>query len=107
MINVETIAKGYIASWNEPDAARRRCLIDSLWTENARYVDPMMQADGQDGIAALIGGVHTKFPGYRFALTGRPDGHGSYLRFPGALCRRMVRWSPAAPTSLSWRPTVG
>jgi len=85
MIDALNLAQRYIASWNEADAAPRRQLVDSLWTEDAHYSDPMMQADGQDGIAALIGGVHTKFPGYRFALTGQPDGHRSHLRFSWSL----------------------
>jgi hypothetical protein len=85
MIDAQTLAQRYIASWNEADVPTRRRLVDGLWTENARYADPMMKAEGQDGIAALIGGVHTKFPGYRFALTGQPDGHGPYLRFSWSL----------------------
>jgi len=44
-----------------------------------------MQADGQDGIAALIGGVHAQFPGHRFTLTGQPDGFGPYVRFAWSL----------------------
>ena len=81
MLDTKDIAQRYIASWNEADAATRTRLVDELWTESARYVDPMMQAEGRDGIAALIGGVHGKFPGYRFALTGQPDGFGQYVRF--------------------------
>ena len=56
-------------------------MVDELWATDARYVDPMMQADGHDGILALIAGVHAQFPGCRFTLTGQPDGHGAYMRF--------------------------
>jgi hypothetical protein len=45
----------------------------------------MMQADGQDGIAALIGGVRTRFSGYTFALTGKADEHGPFVRFSWSL----------------------
>jgi hypothetical protein len=85
MQDAQALAQRYIASWNEEDEAARRRLVDLLWTKDARYADPMMQADGQDGIAALIGGVQAKFPGYRFALTGPADGHGSHLRFSWSL----------------------
>jgi hypothetical protein len=85
MMDAQSLAQRYIASWNEADAATRRQLVDALWTEDACYADPMMKADGQDGIAALIGGVHGKFPGYRFALTGQPEGHGRYVRFSWSL----------------------
>jgi hypothetical protein len=105
MIDAQTLAQRYIASWNEADPATRRSLIDGLWTEDSRYVDPMMQADGQNGIAALIGGVQTQFPGHRFTLTGQPDGHGPYVRFFWTLARQMAPSSPAAPTSPRWRAT--
>jgi SnoaL-like domain len=85
MIDAQEIAKRYIASWNEADAATRRGLVEGPWTEDGCYADPVMKADGQDGIAALIGGVHAQFPGYRFALTGQPDGHGAHVRFSWSL----------------------
>lgn len=85
MIDTHTIAQRYIASWNEAEATTRRQLVDSLWTEDARYVDPIMNAEGQDGIASLIGGVHAQFPAHRFALTGKVDGHGPYVRFSWSL----------------------
>jgi hypothetical protein len=85
MTDAQTLAQRYIASWNEVDGATRRRLIDGLWTENARYADPMMNADGRDGITSLIGGVHSQFPGYRFALTEPVDGHGPYVRFSWSL----------------------
>jgi hypothetical protein len=85
MIDAQTLATRYIASWNEADAAARGRLVEDLWTEDASYADPMMKADGQDAIAALIGGVHVQFPGYRFALSGQPDGHGSFVRFSWSL----------------------
>ncbi len=87
MTDAQDIAQRYIASWNEADAATRRDMIGSLWTEDARYADPMMKADGPDGISTLIGGVHTQFPGYRFAVTGQPDGHGPFIRFTWSLAQ--------------------
>jgi SnoaL-like domain len=87
MIDAQELAQRYIASWNEVDGAARRRLVDGLWTEDAGYADPMMAADGQDGITGMIGGVHSRFPGYRFALTGKPDGHGRYLRFSWSLAQ--------------------
>ena len=85
MTDVANIAQRYLASWNEADAATRRHLLDSLWTEDACYADPMMQAQGHDAIAALITGVQQNFPGCRFELTGQPDGHGRHLRFSWSL----------------------
>ena len=85
MTDAQDLALRYIESWNETDGLTRRRMVDRLWIENAQYADPMMKAEGQDGIAALIGGVHAQFPGHRFALTGEVDGHGPYLRFSWSL----------------------
>ena len=79
--NPHDIAARYIEAWNEANPERRRALVRALWTEDATYRDPVMQGDGHDGIEALIGGVQAKFPSFRFALSGRPDGFGDRLRF--------------------------
>jgi hypothetical protein len=75
------IAARYVAAWNETDAGRRRALVAALWTEDASYVDPMMAGEGHDGIEGLIAGVQARFPGFRFSLSGRPNGYGDRLRF--------------------------
>lgn len=85
MADVAKIAADYIALWNEVDPARRKALIAKAWTEDATYVDPMMQGSGHAEIDALVGAVHQRFPGHRFALTGSADGHGDRLRFSWAL----------------------
>lgn len=85
MTDAAKIADAYIAAWNETDPARRRALIGAAWTEDARYVDPIMQGEGQDQIDALIARVHQRFPGFRFVLFGQPDGHGAHVRFSWTL----------------------
>ena len=84
-VNPGKIANAYIAVWNETDPARRRALIGEGWTEDARYVDPIMQGQGRDQISGLIAGVHARFPGFRFALLGQPDGYGDHVRFSWGL----------------------
>lgn len=79
------VADRYIALWNETDPARRRALVAAAWTGDASYADPLMQGEGHDGIAALIGAVHERFPGHRFTLSGRPDGHNGRVRFSWTL----------------------
>ena len=75
------IAETYLAAWNEEDNERRRHLIGQAWAENSRYVDPLMQGEGQQGIAAMIEAARQKFPGSRCVLAGTPDGHGKFTRF--------------------------
>ncbi len=85
MTDAAHIADRYIAVWNEADPVRRRALLAEGWSEDATYVDPLMRGDGRDQIGALIGGVHERFPGFRFTLDGRVDGYGDKIRFSWAL----------------------
>jgi SnoaL-like domain len=90
MTDPATIAEKYIALWNETDHARRKGLIAAAWTEDATYVDPMAGGRGHDEINALVGAVHQRFPGHRFALSGQPDGYADHVRFS---------WTLAAPAA--------
>lgn len=75
------MAQKYIDTWNEADAAQRKALMQAAWSPAARYADPLMQGEGREQIEGLIGAVHERFPGWRFALIGNPDQHGQHLRF--------------------------
>lgn len=75
------IAETYLAVWNEENDERRQRTVSQGWAEMACYTDPLMQGEGQQGIAAMIEAARQKFPGYRFVLTGTPDGHGNFTRF--------------------------
>jgi hypothetical protein len=71
----------YIAAWNETDPERRRQLVAETFSEDARYLDPLMSGEGQDGIAEMIGAAQSQFPGHRFELAGAPDAHHDRVRF--------------------------
>jgi hypothetical protein len=79
------VARTYLQAWNETDAERRARLLADTWLVDARYVDPLGKGEGAQQIGALIGAVHARFPGFRFALEGKPDGHGDHVRFSWAL----------------------
>ncbi|HZS84543.1 MAG TPA: nuclear transport factor 2 family protein [Stellaceae bacterium] len=81
MVDCTELADRYIAVWNEADAARRRALIARTFTEDVRYLDPLMAAEAPAGIDRLIAGVHDRFPGHRFRRTGGVDFHHDRLRF--------------------------
>ena len=85
MTDATKIADAYIALWNETDRTRRKALIVKAWTEDAIYVDPVMRGRGHEEIDALIGAVHERFPGARFALSGKPDGYADHVRFSWTL----------------------
>jgi hypothetical protein len=81
MTDVNTIANGYIELWNERTPSRRREMLATNWTADAKYVDPLMSGDGHDGVDALIAGVQQRFPDFKFKLIGKANGHGDHLRF--------------------------
>ncbi|MBR8254215.1 nuclear transport factor 2 family protein [Burkholderia ambifaria] len=75
----------YFDAWNEPDAARRRALIDATYASDAAYRDPLMAGDGHTGIDTMIAAVQERFPAFRFRRTTDVDGFGQHLRFSWAL----------------------
>ncbi len=73
MIMFEDLAQRYIDAWNETDPVARRSAVDELFSEDARYVDPLALAQGREAIAATIGAVQAQFPGFVFRLAGPVD----------------------------------
>ena len=85
MFDPKEIAERYIATWNETDAGKRSELLQADWNGDASYVDPIAKAVGREDIGGLISGVQQRFAGFRFALTGAPNGYGEYVRFSWSL----------------------
>jgi len=81
MSDFHTIAAAYISTWNEGSSDQRRALLQTHWSEEARYVDPLMAGSGRDEIDALIAGAHARFPGFVFVLVGSVDGYADKVRF--------------------------
>lgn len=73
--SIEQVVEGYFAMWNEVDTERRRQIVAETWASDARYKDPMVAADGQDGLVAMVAGIHEQFPGHRFRLTSAIDAY--------------------------------
>jgi hypothetical protein len=85
MTDLKTIAENYITLWNERAPDRRRQRLGAEWTDDAAYVDPLMQGNGAEGIDALIAGVQARFPDFRFRLIGEANGYGDKLRLSWGL----------------------
>jgi hypothetical protein len=81
MSDVTTIVDTYLAMWNETDPKRRAQLIERAWTDDGRYSDPMLEAEGPAAIGAMVAGVQAKFPGHRFRRLSGVDTHHDQLRF--------------------------
>jgi len=78
---IQDLVDRYFAMWNESDGKRRRDLIAQTWTEDASYVDPVVQGDGLAGIDAMVAAVQERFPGHKFRLSGDIDTHHDRVRF--------------------------
>ena len=81
MSDVNDLVQRYLEAWNETNPDRRRVAVASVWTEDARYVDPLVSASGHEEIAQLIGAVQEQAPGHVFRLHGEVDGHHNVARF--------------------------
>ena len=79
------IAERYLACWNETDAAARKSLIDTTWSQDATYTDPLAQASGAAAIDATIAAVQGQFPGFVFTQVGDVDAHHQQARFQWGL----------------------
>jgi SnoaL-like domain len=79
--DVTTIVDTYFAMWNETDPAARSKYIEQAWASDARYLDPLLEADGHDGLSQMVDGVHAQFPGHRFRRLSGVDVHHDRVRF--------------------------
>jgi len=81
MTDITALVDTYLAAWNEREPDRRRALVEHAWTDDATYVDPLMDGRGHDGIDAMIAGAQAAYPGHRFTLAAGPDAHHDAVRF--------------------------
>ena len=75
------VVDSYIDMWNEEDADRRADLIRTAWSDDARYRDPLLEADGHAGLSEMVATVHGHYPGHRFRRTSGVDAHHDVARF--------------------------
>jgi hypothetical protein len=81
MSDVTRTVDTYLAMWNETDPTRRGQYIARAWTDDGRYVDPMLAAEGHTALGEMVTGVQAKFPGHRFRRVSGVDVHHDELRF--------------------------
>nr|WP_042197390.1 nuclear transport factor 2 family protein [Kibdelosporangium sp. MJ126-NF4]CEL22930.1 probable isomerase [Kibdelosporangium sp. MJ126-NF4]CTQ90069.1 probable isomerase [Kibdelosporangium sp. MJ126-NF4] len=80
MSEYQTIAQRYIDSWNETDPAKRRLIIEEVYTPDATFTDPISTASGHAAIDEMTAAVQQQFAGMRLTL-GPVDGHHDIARF--------------------------
>jgi hypothetical protein len=84
-MDAQALVDSYIAMWNERDPRRRRVLVARTVTDTATYIDPLMEGDGVEQIAAMIGAAQDQYPDHTFALQDGPDAHHDRVRFSWTL----------------------
>jgi hypothetical protein len=80
-----TAVDRYLAALNEPDADRRRQLIEEAWTPNGSLTDPPIDGEGYDGLAGVGSALHEHYAGHRFERTSEVDEHHAWFRFAWSL----------------------
>ncbi|MEJ7648255.1 MAG: nuclear transport factor 2 family protein [Nakamurella sp.] len=78
------ITSRYLACWNAEPAERSR-LVEETFTPTVRYVDPMADVAGHDGLSATISAVRQQFPDLAFHQIGQSDHHHHLTRFAWGL----------------------
>ena len=73
--------ESYIAAWSESDPARRRQILDQIWTNDSRYSDPLGEAHGPDAFNQHISAFHKQYPGSKFQVVGTPEVHHGVARY--------------------------
>ncbi len=85
MTNPTAAVDRYLAALNEPDADKRRALIEQAWTPTGSLTDPPIEGHGHDGLAAVGDTLHEHYAGHRFERTSQVDVHHGRYRFAWAL----------------------
>ena len=79
--DVTSLIDRYCAVWNEPDAIRRKELLEAVWAERATYTDPRADTVGADELLAHIAKVRASRPGAKIVRTTAVDLHHGVARF--------------------------
>jgi nuclear transport factor 2 (NTF2) superfamily protein len=77
MDSSEAMIEKYVASWNEPDPAERRQVIDDIWSRDGVYRNASTAFEGRDGIEQAVAGAHDAFAanGFRFQVASVQTNH--------------------------------
>jgi SnoaL-like domain len=82
----------YDRAWNTDEAKARDAVLRAVWAEKGRYVDPMADTTGPEGVSKMIGNFRFVFPGARVKSTsGVADGGGGWVTFDWVIVSRLGR----------------
>jgi hypothetical protein len=78
---ITQVVDSYFAMWNETDPGRRGEAIAAAWSEEGRYLDPVLAAEGPDALNEIVARVQERFPGHRMQQVGDIDAHHGRARW--------------------------
>ncbi len=77
---LESVLDAYVDAWNEPDAARRRALLERSITDDCLFEGPLGALTGREAVERLIVAMQDRMPGTSIVRVGAPE-EGDELRF--------------------------
>jgi hypothetical protein len=82
----------YDRAWNADDARSRNALLNAMWAEKGRYVDPMQDVTGPESVSKMIGNFRFIFPGSKVKSTsGVVEGGDGWVTFDWVIISRLGR----------------
>ena len=75
MTDASQVLNRYLAVWNS------QADVGEVFTEQARYVDPLVDVTGHEAIAATVAAARAQFPGWTFRPLGTAEAHHDQVRF--------------------------
>ena len=85
MTDVNQTIDTYLDAYGEPDAERRAKLVNEVWAEDGRLIDPPLEASGRASISDMAAAVQSQYAGHTFRRTSGIDEHHSFARYEWAL----------------------
>lgn len=71
--NVARLVDGYIAAWNEPDAARREAAARELWAPDGAVINARFEYRGHDRVAEALSRSYERFIAAGYRYRARPE----------------------------------
>src|SRR5215218_3282323 len=78
---MEATIDRYVVMFNEADDAVRAGLAREVFADDGRLVDPLVEVEGPEHVAAAIGDLRNQMPGHALARTTVVDAHHDHARF--------------------------
>jgi hypothetical protein len=80
----------YDKTWNADDAAARMALLNAMWAPEGRYVDPMGDVNGPEGVSKMIGNFRLIFQGATVGATsGMADAGDGWVTLDWIITSRL------------------